>query len=371
MAAHEHLQPPDANQKPAVLETELLIAQILRLGVIVSFVIIFVGIAATLLTGQTGYQDVRLDDINTLVGYHPGRPNFPDSFGAILTGLLAAKPYAIIALGLVAATAGYLAVFSLNDVLDRRVDADALRAGKGDVIGYDIDTAFERHPLARGDISFAWSLMWVGSLGVVSAVCAYLLAPVCLGLFVVAVALEVVYCSLRQVTWLKTIVSGLMVGVGGLAGWAAVAPITGRAVPFFCFLALWEIGGRNLPNDLSDIVADSAVGIRTVATTFGSRASAVATATVAAATFASLVALGLSCRTMLFSAGRYTRTEVPEPGSLEMATPPPWLLTIPYTQASPRPRWPPSFFVVKNGSKMRGSSSTGMPVPVSLTSTQT
>ena len=101
MAAHSHPQQPQADQKPAALETELLIAQILRLGGIVSFEIIFVGIASTLLTGQTGYQDVRLDDINTLVGYHPGRPNFPDSFGAILTGLLEAKPYAIIALGLV------------------------------------------------------------------------------------------------------------------------------------------------------------------------------------------------------------------------------------------------------------------------------
>ena len=199
----------------------------------------------------------------------------------------------VAAVGLVAATAGYLAVFSLNDVLDRRSDIDALRVGKGIVVGYDIDTAFERHPLARGDIPFSWSLAWVGFLGLVSAVCAYLLAPVCLVLFVIAVSLEVLYCSLRSVTWLKTIVSGLMVGAGGLAGWAAVAPLTAAAVPFFFFLALWEIGGRNLPNDLSDIVADSAVEIRTVATTFGPRTSSRATAAAAALTLASLPLIGL------------------------------------------------------------------------------
>lgn len=88
-------------RKPAALGTELIIAQILRIGVIVSFVIIVVGMAAMLITGQTGYQEVRLDDVNSLVRYHAGHPDFPDSFGAILTGLLAAKPYAIVGLGLV------------------------------------------------------------------------------------------------------------------------------------------------------------------------------------------------------------------------------------------------------------------------------
>ncbi len=198
----------------------------------------------------------------------------------------------VIVLGLIAACAGYLAVFSLNDVLDRRVDARALQAGKAEVLGYDIDTAFERHPLAKGDLSLRFSLVWVGGLGIVSVVCAYLLAPICAALFAVAVALEVLYCSLRSVTWLKTVVSGLMVGAGGLAGWAAVAPLSVKALPFFAFLALWEVGGRNLPNDLADLVADSAVGIRTVATTFGARAAARATAAVAFATLVPLVLLG-------------------------------------------------------------------------------
>ena len=118
--------------------------------------------------------------------------------------------------------------------------------------------------------------------------CACLLSPACLGLFVVAVALEVLYCSLRSVTWAKTFVSGAMVGVGGLAGWVAVAPLGPGAVAFFVFLALWEIAGRNLPNDLADLGPDSAVGCTPSRPVFGPRTSATAilvgsVATVAAA----------------------------------------------------------------------------------------
>ncbi len=182
-------------------------------------------------------------------------------------------------LGLVAAGSGFLAVFSLNDILDHRVDSDALLAGKGTFEGFDLDTAFSRHPLARGDISLKASIVWAGCLAAVSMTCAYLLSPLCLLLFGLAVALEVVYCALRSVTWTKTLISGAMVGVGGLAGWIAVAPLGRGAVPFFLFLALWEIAGRNLPNDLSDLTVDSRTRIRTVATVFGARVSAKATLT--------------------------------------------------------------------------------------------
>ena len=198
----------------------------------------------------------------------------------------------VMVLGLVAAAAGYLAVFSLNDVFDATSDAAAMKVGSQDGDAYDIDTAFLRHPLARGVLSRPLSLAWVVGLGTLSAVCAYLLAPLCALLLVTAVALEALYCGLRSVTWLKTGVSGLMVGVGGLAGWAAVAPLSVAVVPFFVFLALWEIGGRNLPNDLADLSADSDVGLTTVATVFGARVSALATAWVAAATLAALVLLG-------------------------------------------------------------------------------
>ena len=196
-------------------------------------------------------------------------------------------------IGFVAAWAGFLAVFSLNDVLDRRVDAAALRAGKAVVDGYDLDAAFLRHPLAQGALSLRLSLAWVGGLALIAAIGAWLLGPLCLALFAAAVALEVVYCGLRSVTWAKTIVSGVMVGLGGLAGWAALAPLRWSALPVFAFLALWEIGCRNLANDLADLGPDLAVGIRSVATTFGPVVAARANLVVAAAVLLAVPFLGL------------------------------------------------------------------------------
>ncbi len=197
----------------------------------------------------------------------------------------------VIAVGLVAATAGYLAVFSLNDVLDMRVDERALAAGKEASPDGDVDTVFMRHPLAQGALPLPLALAWVGSLAAIALVGAAALGTACALAFLGAVALEIAYCSLRSVTWAKTFVSGAMVGLGGIAGWVAVAPLTARALPFFALLAVWEIAGRNLPNDLADIAADSAVGLRTVATTFGPRVSARATALGAFATAALCLAL--------------------------------------------------------------------------------
>ena len=199
----------------------------------------------------------------------------------------------VAAVGLVAAWAGFLAVFSLNDVLDRRVDAAALRAGKADVDGYDLDAAFLRHPLAQGALSLRLSVLWVAALALVAAAGAWLLGPQCLALFAAAVGLEVLYCGLRSVTWAKTLVSGVMVGCGGVAGWAAVAPLRWSALPVFLFLALWEIGCRNLANDLADLGPDRAVGIRTVATTFGPEVAARANLVVAAAVLVTVPFLGL------------------------------------------------------------------------------
>ncbi len=176
-------------------------------------------------------------------------------------------------LGLLAAGSGELAVYSLNDVLDARVDAESLRDGKTEVEGFDIDIAFVRHPIAHGQVSLWLGTAWVAVLSVAFSVCAWLLSPWCLVLFAVAVGLQVIYCLLRRVTWTKTILSGAMVGIGSMAGWVAVASLGLRALWSFLFLAAWEID-RNLTNDLADLDSDSRVGLATVANLFGPRPAA-------------------------------------------------------------------------------------------------
>jgi 4-hydroxybenzoate polyprenyltransferase len=205
-------------------------------------------------------------------------------------------------IGLVASWAGFFAVFSLNDVLDHKIDAESLRAGKDLRGGFDVDTTFQRHPLAQGTLSLRLSVAWVLGLTAVAVVGAALLSPLAVLFFAMAMAIEVAYCLLRRVTWAKTILSGLMVGCGGLAGWAAVAPLRPAALSVFAFLAFWELS-RNMSHDLADVRSDAAVGLRTVATTFGPVVSARANLVAASAMLGSVVFLTQSVAALVVALG--------------------------------------------------------------------
>jgi 4-hydroxybenzoate polyprenyltransferase len=235
-----------------------------------------------------------------------------------LGGLLAAGAFPrprVVLLGLVAAAAGQLCVFAFNDLLDVGIDREevGLREGGGatssagsdgatsdagqggatssagsdgatsdagqggatsSAAPYDVDVTFVRHPLARGALSMRAAIAWVAALGSISLVAAYLLRPGCALLFAGCVALEAVYCLLKRRSWLKTVPAGAMVGLGGVAGWYAIRDLSWEALAVFLLLTMWEIAGRNLSNDLADRVADAPLGITSVATVFGPRASA-------------------------------------------------------------------------------------------------
>jgi uncharacterized membrane protein len=88
------------NHTEETLRIELFIARLLRWGVLLSFITVGIGIGMLMLTGNTGYHAVRLDDLNSIVQYRMP-PDFPNTLGDVLNGALALRPYAIIALGLV------------------------------------------------------------------------------------------------------------------------------------------------------------------------------------------------------------------------------------------------------------------------------
>lgn len=182
----------------------------------------------------------------------------------------------VIGLGLVAAGAGFLSVFAANDLYDRKADAVevALRDDQTRENAYDVDVVSVRHPLAAGQLPLWLGVSWVAGLGLVGFTAAWALRPLCALVFLACNVLEFVYCSLRTRSWGKTIPAGIMVGLGGLAGWFAVAGPSWGALAFFLLLATWEIAGRNLSNDLADLSGDGAVGIKTVATIFGPATSA-------------------------------------------------------------------------------------------------
>jgi 4-hydroxybenzoate polyprenyltransferase len=214
-----------------------------------------------------------------LFDYSRGRQALLSVTQPVLGALLAAgglPPGRVMGLGLVAASAGSLCVFAANDLFDSRSDRRELAAAaaasgtdRGPVKDWDVDVMLVRHPLAAGILPFWLGVGWVTGLGLLALACAYLLAPICALVFALCFLLEALYCALKYRTWLKTLPAGVMVGLGGLAGWLAVAPLSLGALALFSLLALWEIAGRNLSNDLSDMSRDRPVGVRTLANVHG------------------------------------------------------------------------------------------------------
>jgi 4-hydroxybenzoate polyprenyltransferase len=199
------------------------------------------------------------------------------AYGAIPSGR-------VILLGLLAATAGYLCVYALNDLLDLRSDRREIEVASSnpdyrDPTVLQMDVLSVRHPIAAGALPLWAGVAWVVGLGLVGVAAAYLLRPICAWLFILCAALQVSYCCLRHRTWLKVVPAGAMVSVGGLAGWFAVGTAGWGALVYFFILLFWEIFGRNLSNDLADVEHDRLVGIATLAVT---RSPAAATTTIVA-----------------------------------------------------------------------------------------
>lgn len=88
------------NAKSQSHQVELFIAQLLRWGVILSFTIVGIGIVLVLVTGRTGYQSIRFDDLNSIIQFHPDHPDYPNTINDVVAGIVAFKPYALISFGL-------------------------------------------------------------------------------------------------------------------------------------------------------------------------------------------------------------------------------------------------------------------------------
>ena len=174
-------------------------------------------------------------------------------------------------LGLVTVFAAYTAVYALNDVVDYRVDQERLQAaGPGPKAGY-LDAIFMRHPLAQGQVSFGEGVLWTAAWAAVALVGAYHLNPVCAYLFLAGCLLEAVYCRLLRVSHLRTLVSGLVKTLGGVAAVFAVSPhpSPGFVLLLFLWLFCWEIGGQNVPADWHDLEEDQRLGAQTIPVRYG------------------------------------------------------------------------------------------------------
>lgn len=177
----------------------------------------------------------------------------------------------IVFLGLLTAFAGYTAVYALNDLVDFRSDREKLGKMRETGEGVDVDAVFMRHPMAKGLISVSQGAAWTFGWALVALLGAYSLRPVCAVVFLVACCLEAIYCTLLKVSYLRTLVSGLVKTSGALAAVLAVDPdpdplFVGH---LFVWLFLWEIGGQNVPNDWSDLEEDQSLKAKTLPAQLG------------------------------------------------------------------------------------------------------
>jgi 4-hydroxybenzoate polyprenyltransferase len=180
-------------------------------------------------------------------------------------------PVSIVVVGLITAFAGYTAVYALNDIVDHKVDRVRLSLDSSPRDLFDVDRVMMCHPLAQGMLPYKSCLYWFVFWAVTALVGAWWLNPVCAGIFAASATMEILYCKLLKITYLKIIPSAIVKATGGLAGVFAVDPHPSPAFVIFIFLwlAAWEIGGQNIANDIVDMEDDAKVSARTTLTEMG------------------------------------------------------------------------------------------------------
>ncbi len=190
---------------------------------------------------------------------------------AALMWLQAFPPLTVIVTGLATALAGYLAVYALNDVVDFRLDTIKLQQAGHAASGFDLDALYVRHPLAQGLLSLREGLVWTGVWALLALAGAYLLNPTCVLIFMLSIILEILYCLMLQVSHLRIVISGVVKTLGGVAAVFAVDPHPSASflIILFLWLFFWEVGGQNIPNDLTDVDEDMQLDAKTVPVRFG------------------------------------------------------------------------------------------------------
>jgi 4-hydroxybenzoate polyprenyltransferase len=180
-------------------------------------------------------------------------------------------PLEVTAVGLLTVFAGYTAVYALNDVVDYRVDQEKLKATGGRPKASYLDALFMRHPMAQGQVGFGEGLLWTLGWAAMALAGAYHLNPACAYIFLAGCLLEVIYCLLLRVSHLRTLVSGLVKTLGGMAAVFAVDPhpAPGFLLLLFLWLFCWEIGGQNIPADWHDVEEDQSLGAQTIPVRYG------------------------------------------------------------------------------------------------------
>ncbi len=177
----------------------------------------------------------------------------------------------VIFIGILASITGTASLIGLNDLLDVDYDRKKIQFEQ-QRSGVDIGSTFVHHPIARGVISLSTGIIWVLSLSILSVFLITLLRPNLWPILLVIAVLVTFYSKLSSITYWKLLAVAGAVTLGAIAGWLAVSPTINKQLIIFALWSfVWEIGGRNVPNDFNDVEEDSKLGTKTIPTVFGGR----------------------------------------------------------------------------------------------------
>ncbi len=173
-------------------------------------------------------------------------------------------------LGSIACLSGSYALTATNDLFDYEIDRKRLKHLRK-VEGFDVGQTFIRQPLARGLICFKTAIIWILSLSTISLIFAYLIKPSMVFVALIIGLLVVTYSYMSRLSILKLFLVGALVSLGAAAGWLAVSDPDYLFLVFVLWMFFWEVGGRNIPNDFTDIEEDSNLNLKTIPVMLGKR----------------------------------------------------------------------------------------------------
>ena len=180
--------------------------------------------------------------------------------------------WTVVALSIFTAFAAYTAIYALNDLVGMTIDREKFSRSEINT-GYSVEASELRYPLARNILSFKSGMLWMGIWFILALAGSYLLNPIIVFILIAASILEIIYCTLLKVTYLRTFVSGLVKASGPIAAVFVVDthPSISSLLLLFAWIFFWEIGGQNVPADWNDTVEDKSVNAKTIPIQFGTK----------------------------------------------------------------------------------------------------
>lgn len=179
--------------------------------------------------------------------------------GVILASLDRLPPLRLLLLVLVAATGARTAAFALNRIIDREIDRRNPR------------TAGRELPSGRMTIPQASAVLAVGAVAYLVA--AWAIAPICLALAPIPLAVFTVYPYMKRFTAAAHLGVGLALAMGPLGGWFAVSLGSDRPLPVLLlfFFTLFWVAGFDIIYATQDEASDRREGLHSIPVALGGR----------------------------------------------------------------------------------------------------